>query len=97
MIGCYTMKLLLIFSLATLALSAPSVLDEDWQQWKQKHGIKYVNKEEESIRRAVWFRAFKHIVEHNEAGIHSYSLGLNKFSDMVGVIVGFCYNYSDVQ
>ena len=75
------MKFLLLLSLAGLALSSP--LEKNWQQWKSKHGKKYVNEVEESIRRAVWFRTFKHIEDHNRDHTNTYHLGLNKFSDMV--------------
>ena len=79
------MKLCLILLLVGLALSAPSVEDE-WQRWKEKHGKKYSNEFEESIKKAVWFRAYKHTEEHNGAGVHTYTLGLNKFSDMVSSV-----------
>ena len=80
------MKFFLVLSLVGLALSAPFAQEKDWQQWKRRHGKKYVNEVEESIRRAVWFRTFKHIEEHNKDDAYSYSLGLNKFSDMVSQI-----------
>ena len=82
----WNMKFFLVLSLVGLALSAPFAQEKDWQQWKRRHGKKYVNEVEESIRRAVWFRTFKHIEEHNKDDAYSYSLGLNKFSDMVSQI-----------
>ena len=78
--------LLIVISLAGLAVAAPFELEENWKQWKAKHGKKYANEVEESIRKAVWFRTFKHIDKHNRADTHTYSLGLNKFSDMVGML-----------
>ena len=77
------MQLCLILSLVGLALAAPSSLEEDWQRWKKQHGKKYSNDVEESVRKAVWFRAHKHIEDHNGAGTHTYRMRLNKFSDMV--------------
>ena len=77
------MQLCLILSLVGLALAAPSSLEEDWQRWKKQHGKKYSSDVEESVRKAVWFRAHKHIEDHNGAGTYTYRMGLNKFSDMV--------------
>ena len=78
------MKLYIILYLATLAVSAPLELEEEWEHWKNQHGKTYSDEIEESVRRAVWFRTFYHIQEHNSAG-HPYKLGLNKFADMVSV------------
>ena len=76
------MKLCIFLCLATLAMSAPLALDEEWKQWKSQHSKNYSDEIEESVRRAVWFRTFNHINEHSNSG-HSYKLGLNKFADMV--------------
>lgn len=77
------MKICLILCLATLAISAPLTLEKEWQHWKQQHGKSYSNAVEESMRRAVWFRTYYHIQEHNIAASNSYQLGLNAFADMV--------------
>ena len=76
------MKFCIVLCLATVALSAPLALEEEWYKWKQQHGKAYSDDVEESVRRAVWFRTFHHIQEHNE-GSHPYKLGLNKFADIV--------------
>lgn len=76
------MKLCIVLCLATVALSTPLALKEEWQQWKEQHGKTYSDDVEESVRHAVWFRTFHHIQEHNK-GSHPYKLGLNKFADMV--------------
>lgn len=78
-----TMRLCSILCLATLAVSAPLAVEEKWQQWKQQHGKIYPNEVEESMRRAVWFRTYHYIHEHNTAGSHSYQLGVNRFADTV--------------
>ena len=69
--------------LATLAMSAPLGLEEEWQQWKLQHSKSYADEVEESMRRAVWFRAYHLIKEHNSQRTNSYHLSLNAFSDMV--------------
>ena len=79
------MKLCVILCLATLAASSPLALEEEWQQWKQQHGKTYLSEVEESVRRAVWFRTFHHIQEHN-SGSPPYKIGLNKFADIVRVV-----------
>ena len=81
------MKLCLVLYLATIALSAPFALEEEWQQWKKQHGKSYPNEVEESVRRAVWFRTYHYTKEHNRINTHSFNLGLNKFSDMVSRLV----------
>ena len=85
------MKLYLIFYMAAVAISTPLPVEIEWQKWKKQHGKSYLNDVEESIRRAVWFRAYHHTREHNRAGSHSFMLGLNKFSDMVGGFAGSIY------
>lgn len=70
---------LLFFSLAMVALSLP--LEMEWDQWKQFHG-KIYTEDDEPIHKAVWFKNYRHIQEHNSQG-HSFKLGLNEFADMV--------------
>lgn len=77
------MKVCLVLCLATVAISAPLALEEEWYQWKQQHGKSYSTEVEESMRRAVWFRTFHHIQQHNNAASNLYQLGLNSFADMV--------------
>lgn len=79
------MQLCVLLCLATLAASSPLALEEEWQQWKQQHGKTYSSEVEESVRRAVWFRTFHHIQEHNR-GSHPYELGLNEFADIVRAV-----------
>ena len=72
-------KLLVVFSLVVAALSMP--LEMEWHQWKQTHG-KIYTEEDEPIHKAVWFKNYRHIQEHNSQD-HSFELGLNQFADMV--------------
>lgn len=83
------MKVLIVLCLATLAVSAPLALEEQWQKWKQEHGKSYSNEVEESMRRAVWFRAYHYIQEHNSQSSNTFQLALNALSDMVR-----CYSMS---
>ena len=73
----------LVFSLAILTLSASLPLEEEWHQWKMKHGKQYFNELEESQRKAVWFRTYHLVQEHNSGGSAPYQLRINKFADMV--------------
>lgn len=77
------MKTIILLCLVTLAISAPLALGEEWQKWKQEHSKSYSDDVEESIRRAVWFRAYNHIKEHNSASSHTYQLALNALADLV--------------
>ena len=77
------MKVFIVLCLATLALSAPLALEEQWQKWKLQHGKSYSNDVEESMRRAVWFRSYHYIQEHNSQTSNSFQLALNSLSDMV--------------
>jgi hypothetical protein len=76
------MKVFIVLCLATLALSAPLALEEQWQKWKLQHGKSYSNDVEESMRRAVWFRSYHYIQEHNSQTSNSFQLALNSLSDM---------------
>ena len=77
------MKTIIFFCLVTITMSAPLALEKEWQNWKQEHSKSYSDDVEESIRRAVWFRAYNHIKEHNSASSHTYQLALNALSDLV--------------
>ncbi|XP_062279172.1 cathepsin K-like [Scomber scombrus] len=57
-------------------------LDDQWEQWKIKHGRHY---NEEEYRRAIWEENKLKIEAHNqeaEQGKHSYRMGMNFFGDM---------------
>ena len=59
------------------------VIEEEWQKWKSEHGKSYADDVEESIRRAVWFRTYYHVKDHNSAAENMYELGLNSLADLV--------------
>lgn len=53
----------------------------------------YKTDEEEQRRFDKFSKNFAHILEHNSEealGMHSFTLGLNKYSDMVRTIVWMC-------
>ncbi|XP_053183653.1 procathepsin L-like [Scomber japonicus] len=57
-------------------------LDDQWEQWKIKHGKQYY---EEEYRRTIWEENKLKIEAHNkeaEQGKHSYRLGMNSLGDM---------------
>ena len=57
--------------------------DQAWIEWKLKHGKFYKDKQEESIRQAIWNMHLEEVLTHNAAGKHTYQKGLNHFSDLV--------------
>ena len=73
----------LVFSLAILTLSNSLSTEDEWQQWKKQHEKHYSSDIEESQRRAVWFRAYNLVQEHNNEDGSPYQLRINKFADMV--------------
>ncbi|CAH6796037.1 procathepsin L [Phodopus roborovskii] len=89
--------------LATLCLgvvsAAPlhdSSLDDEWHEWKTRHGKTYMMNEE-GQKRAVWENNRKMIELHNEdyaKGKHGFSLEMNAFGDLTNtefkeVMTGF--------
>jgi len=73
--------LALAFS-CTLAFDA--TLDTPWNLWKQING-KIYSSVEEDVRRAAWEDNLKIVRAHNlqaDLGVHSYTLGMNKFADL---------------
>jgi len=70
------------------AYCAP-MLDEQlgshWALFKNVHGKQYSSVEEESGRRAIWEANVAKIRKHNleaDMGLHTYTLGMNRFGDM---------------
>ncbi|XP_071825262.1 cathepsin L-like peptidase [Apostichopus japonicus] len=60
--------------------------DDTWEAWKQTHSKQYT-KEEEDNRRKIWEDNLQKVSKHNtehSLGLHSYTLGMNKYADLRG-------------
>jgi len=87
------MKLLIaLMSLVALAnaVAMPSEITKHsnaklWTAWKEKFNKQYESEKEELTRFTIWNQNLKEISIHNveyEFGLHTYNMGLNKFSDL---------------
>merc|ERR1712038_2222181 len=77
--------LLLICGLVALSAAAPTAVDLEWIVFKGVHGKSYANEMEEAIRKSIFEENKKYIDQHNaefEAGLHTFTLGVNQFTDM---------------
>jgi len=86
-----TQVILLVVVLATIAsvvLSAVTyrdVLTEEWNAFKETHNKRYADKSEDNYRFKIFLENRHKIARHNRRhanGLHSYTLGLNKYADM---------------
>lgn len=91
-------QLFIIFSGAILSLGAfrsdiaadMMLGDHEWKQWKHLHTKCYASNNEELERYVIWQTNKAYVEYHNAlADNFGYTLALNKFGDMVGVIVPF--------
>jgi len=60
-------------------------IGSQWELFKQVHNKQYKSVEEESVRRAIWEQNLDKIQQHNleaDLGLHTYTLGMNRFGDM---------------
>jgi len=79
--------LIVVLGLLGAISAAPtfkSELDDLWGSFKTTHGKTY-SASEEVVRRAIFEQNVERITRHNlehDLGLHSYTLGLNKFADM---------------
>jgi len=79
--------LIVVLGLLGAVSAAPmfkSEFDEIWGNFKTTHGKTY-SASEEVVRRAIFEQNVERITRHNlehDLGLHSYTLGLNKFADM---------------
>lgn len=74
--------------LLVLAVGAPfdQGLNNDWQLFKSVHEKEYESWGEEQFRRGVWEKNLDIIKRHNleaSLGVHTYTLGMNKYGDLV--------------
>ncbi|XP_014273553.1 procathepsin L-like [Halyomorpha halys] len=78
---CFTLTL----ALSALSLPFDQSEDEEWNAYKIKYGKSYATKEEDQLRKNIYFDNKHRIVKHNNLhanGIKTYKLGVNKFADM---------------
>jgi len=60
--------------------------DADWAAWKATHGKDYENNREEIKRRTIWESNFRRVQHHNlraTLGEHTFTIGVNKFADLL--------------
>uniref|UniRef100_A0A3B3ZR97 Cathepsin propeptide inhibitor domain-containing protein n=1 Tax=Periophthalmus magnuspinnatus TaxID=409849 RepID=A0A3B3ZR97_9GOBI len=94
---------LLLFVTSVLSCPVRNVhLDAQFEEWKRKFEKVYSGPEEEAMRRALWEQSLRDVEKHNreaELGLHTFTLGINQFSDMVsyrrGLDVSFCRSEDD--
>merc|ERR1719318_572752 len=77
-----------LFGLVALSLANPAQLtfEEEWASFKTQHGKQYTGEGEESLRKKIYQDSKKMIEQHNAehaAGKHTFTLGINQFSDML--------------
>jgi cathepsin L len=82
------MKVVIALCVLFVGAYCVPMLDEHNEQWalfKRVHEKQYNSVEEESIRRGIWEANLAKIQKHNveaDLGLHTYTLGMNKFGDM---------------
>ncbi|CAF1681126.1 unnamed protein product, partial [Adineta ricciae] len=62
-----------------------ATLDSTWALFKNTYQKRYASNAEESTRRAIWEDHVALIKKHNleaDLGLHTYTLGMNKYGDM---------------
>lgn len=79
------MRVVAIVLALVISANAHPDFSDSWDQFKLKFNKQYESQEEEAYRWSVWRDATETILSHNndyEAGIHSFKLGENEFSDL---------------
>jgi len=87
------LSLALLVACASAASIFDATLDSHWTNFKTVHGKNYGNKE--TMRRIIWESNLKFINQHNaeaEAGVHTFTVGMNKYGDMTSEEFGAMYN-----
>jgi len=62
------------------------IIFEEWAAFKAEHNKRYADSNEESFRMKVFMENKHKIAKHNQRasnGLHTYSLGMNKYGDML--------------
>lgn len=74
-----------IASIALASITYREVVTEEWNEFKEKYNKSYPNQTEDNYRFKIFLETKHKIARHNRRqanGQHSYTLGLNKYSDM---------------
>merc|ERR1712012_1010659 len=78
------MKAFVVFALALSAAQALNY-DQEWEIFKAKYERKYLSTPEHDQRRSIFISNLRLIQKHNAEhalGLHTYTLGVNKFADL---------------
>jgi len=89
-----TMKLFLFLAL-TLTISHAFVMEAEWQSFKGAFEKNYFSQQEHDLRKAIFAENLRLINQHNTEhalGLHTFTLGVNKFADMTSGEFGAYYN-----
>ncbi|CAF1384098.1 unnamed protein product [Adineta steineri] len=83
------MKVIIALCVLFVGAYCAPMLDEQlgnqWALFKRVHEKQYYSIEEETARRTIWEANLAKIQKHNveaDLGIHTYTLGMNRFGDM---------------
>ncbi|KAJ9584365.1 hypothetical protein L9F63_021292, partial [Diploptera punctata] len=71
---------------ACYCVSLTEVLHAEWALFKLKYGKHYESKAEEEFRMRIFLENKEKIAKHNaeyELGLHTYTLGINRFADQL--------------
>jgi cathepsin L len=68
------------------SITYQDIIFEEWAAFKAEHNKRYADSNEESFRMKVFMENKHKIAKHNQRasnGLHTYSLGMNKYGDML--------------
>merc|ERR1712223_214178 len=88
------MKFLFVLAI-TLAASQAMNLDIEWTIFKMKFEKNYLSSQEHNLRKAIFAENLVKINKHNveeSLGLHTFTLGVNKFADMTNEEFRLFYN-----
>ncbi|WAR11204.1 CATL2-like protein [Mya arenaria] len=80
-------RLLIAVCMVASIYAFDSKLDSEWEAYKLTYKKSY-GKNEDYFRRQIWESNIAYIQRHNleaDRGVHTYTLGMNKYGDMVRV------------
>lgn len=86
---------LLLFVIALVPIASCNALpiQDKWEQWKEQHAKTYLNGKEEFQKKVTWAKNVEFIQDFNRKE-NSYSLTINRFTDMVRVVIQSSYKYT---